>query len=353
MAQEKDQPATARRREEARNRGQVAKSTEVNTAIVLLFSFLALRVMGGFIFETLGSNLEFYLSSINTADVTRASVFRIFSPALRAMLTAGLPVILVALGAGLFANLIQTGILFSAHPLKPDLNRINPISGAKRLLSVKAIVDLIRSLVKLSLLIAVFWFVVNDNVDQMMILPFTDPSSSWLVIPNIAFEAAMKAIAVLIVIAVIDFAWQRYQYAKELRMSHRDIRQERKDAEGDPLLRSRVRERGRALATRRMMAEVPTADVVITNPTEIAVALRYDSAEASAPTVVAKGERLVAERIRTVAEENDVPIVENVPLAQTLNQSTEIGDEIPDSLFQVVAEVLAFVYKMKGVRVGR
>lgn len=353
MAQERSQPATPRRLEEARGRGQVAKSTEVNTAIVLLVSFLTLRVVGGRIFETLGSNVEFYLSSIDTADVTRASVFRIFSPALRVMLTAGLPVIVAALVAGLFANLIQTGILFSLHPLKPDLSRISPISGAKRLLSVKALIDLARSLLKLSLLVWVFWAVVKDNIDQMMTIPFTDPRSSWLVIPSIAFEAAMKAIAVLIVIAVLDFLWQRYQHKKGLRMTHREVRQERKDAEGDPLMRSRVRERGRALATRRMMADVPTADVVITNPTEIAVALKYDSIAASAPTVVAKGERLVAMRIRALAEENEVPIVENVPLAQTLNRATEVGDEIPASIYQAVAEVLAFVYKMKGVRVGR
>jgi len=353
MAEERTQPATPRRLEEARRRGQVAKSTEVNTAIVLLFSFLTLRLVGESIFEALGSNLEFYLSSMNTEDITRASIARIASPALQTMLVAGLPVIAVALAAGVLANLIQSGLLFSMHPLKPDLNRISPITGAKRLISMRAIVDLIRSLVKLSLLIAVFWIVVQDNVDEMMMLPFSDPKSSWLFIPTIVFETAMKATAVLVVIAAIDFVWQRYQHAKDLRMSHRDLRQEHKDTEGDPLMRGRMRELGRALATRRMMADVPTADVVITNPTEIAIALKYDSAVASAPTVVAKGEGMVAERIRTVAEAHDVPIVENVPLAQTLNRATEIGDEIPDSVYQAVAEVLAFVYKIKGVRVGR
>ena len=343
MAQERSQPATPKRLDEARKRGQVAKSTEVNTAIVLLFSFLALRAFGGRIFETLGANMEYYLTSIPTDEVTRATVFQIFGPAARATLFAGVPVILIALTAGLFANLLQSGILLTGHPLKPDLSRINPLAGAKRLVSPKALVDLVRSLLKLTLLMLMFWFVVNDNVDRMVTLAFTDPRSSWLLIPNLAFEVAMKAVAILMVIAILDYAWQRYQHRRGLKMSF---------TEGDPFLRGRFRERGRALANQRMMAEVPEADVVITNPTEIAVALKYDPAESGAPTVVAMGELLIADRIRKIAEENNVPIVQNPPLAQTLNRTAEIGDEIPASLYQAVAEVLAFVYRMRGARVG-
>ncbi len=352
MAQERSQPATPKRLDEARKRGQVAKSTEVNTAIVLLFSFLALRAFGGRIFETLGANMEYYLTSIPTDEVTRATVFQIFGPAARATLFAGVPVILIALTAGLFANLLQSGILLTGHPLKPDLSRINPLAGAKRLVSPKALVDLVRSLLKLTLLMLMFWFVVNDNVDRMVTLAFTDPRSSWLLIPNLAFEVAMKAVAILMVIAILDYAWQRYQHRRGLKMSFTEVRQERKDTEGDPFLRGRFRERGRALANQRMMAEVPEADVVITNPTEIAVALKYDPAESGAPTVVAMGELLIADRIRRIAEENNVPIVQNPPLAQTLNRTAEIGDEIPASLYQAVAEVLAFVYRMRGARVG-
>ena len=180
----------------------------------------------------------------------------------------------------------------TGHPLKPDLSRINPLAGAKRLVSPKALVDLVRSLLKLTLLMLMFWFVVNDNVDRMVTLAFTDPRSSWLLIPNLAFEVAMKAVAILMVIAILDYAWQRYQHRRGLKMSF---------TEGDPFLRGRFRERGRALANQRMMAEVPEADVVITNPTEIAVALKYDPAESGAPTVVAMGELLIADRIRKIA----------------------------------------------------
>ncbi|HLC20858.1 MAG TPA: flagellar biosynthesis protein FlhB [Candidatus Methylomirabilis sp.] len=353
MAEEKSQAPTPRRRQEARRRGQVAKSVEVNTAVVLLFSFVAIRLLSGVIFQALSENLTHYLSEAGGREVTAETAVAIFLPAIRAMFIASVPVILVALAAGTTANLLQSGFLFSIQPLKPDLGRINPIAGAKRLTSVRALFDLVKAILKLVLLMAVFWASLNGALEQILALAFTDPKSSWVFIPALSFEVALKSVALLVVLAIIDYLWQRYQMLKQLRMSPKEMRDEYRETEGDPLLRRRIRERGRALASKRMMAEVPQADVVITNPTEIAIALRYDAAKMNAPFVVAKGERLIAKRIRQIAEEHKVPIVENPPLAQTLNRLTELGDEIPGALYQAVAEVLAFVYRLKGVKVGR
>ena len=262
----------------------------------------------------------------------------------------GLPIIALAAVAGVTANLLQSGIMFSVHPLKPDLGRINPLSGFKRLASPKALVDLVRNVIKLTLLIVVFWLTVNSQMEDIIVLGLVDPISAAQLLPAIGFDAAIRGTAVLAVIALIDFVWQRYQFRKDLRMSTQEVRQEYKETEGDPLLRRRIRDRGRALAERRMMEEVPTADVIITNPVHIAIALKYDSLSMGAPLVVAKGERLIAQRIREIAIEHDVPIVENRPLAQTINRTVELGGEIPADLYKAVAEVLAFVFGLRSRR---
>ncbi len=269
-------------------------------------------------------------------------------PALRALVITGLPIITLAAIAGVIANLLQTGIVFSMHPLKPDLGRINPLQGFKRLASPKALVDLVRNIIKLILLILVFWLTVNSRIEEIAVLGLVDPMAASQLVPAIGFDAAIRGTAVLGVIALIDFIWQRYQFRRDLRMSTQEVRQEHKEPEGDPLLRRRMRERGRALAERRMMAEVPSADVIITNPVHIAIALRYDSLAMGAPLVVAKGQRLIAQRIRDIAVQHGIAIVENRPLAQTINRTVEVGHEIPADLYKAVAEVLAFVFNLRG-----
>ena len=355
MAQERNLPATARRLTEARGRGQAAKSTEVTTAVVLLFALLGLRFFGGFIFDSLGELVRFYLTNVGELEISLASIRAVSFPAARTLIITALPVVILAAIAGVSANLLQTGFMLSMHPLKPDLGRINPLQGAKRLISPKALVDLVRNVTKLTLLILVFWLTVSARLDEIVLLGLGDPIAGWKLVPEIGFDAAIRGTAILAFIGLIDYLWQRYQFRKDLRMSSHEVKQEHKETEGDPLLRRRVRERGRELAQRRMMAEVPTADVIITNPVHIAIALRYDSLTMGAPTIVAKGERLVAQRIRDIAIENDIAIVENRPLAQTLNRTVEIGQEIPADLYKAVAEILAFVFglKRKQATVGR
>jgi flagellar biosynthesis protein FlhB len=355
MAQEKNLPATTRRLNEARKRGQAAKSTEVNTAVILLIALVGLRFFGEFIFQTLGDTVRYYLTNIGEPEVSLANIRAISFPAARTLLVTAFPVVVLAAVAGVIANVMQSGLMLSMHPLKPDLGRINPISGAKRLLSAKALVDLVRNIVKLSLLITVFWLSVSVRFDEIALLGVVDPISGWQLIPEIGFDAALRGAAVLGLIGLIDLLWQRYQFRKDLRMSNQEVKQEHKDTEGDPLLRRRIRERGRALAEQRMMAEIPGADVIITNPVHLAIALRYDTLSMNAPTVVAKGQRLIAQRIRGIATEHNIPIVENRPLAQTIFRTVDIGQEIPDNLYKAVAEVLAFVFglKRKAASVGR
>ena len=331
------------------------KSTEVNTAIILLIAFIALRFMGGRIFDLLGETIRFYLTNSGQPELTLASWGAILQPALRVLVITGLPIVTLSALAGVIANLAQTGIVFSMHPLKPDLGRINPLKGFKRLIGPKALVDLVRNIIKLTLLIAIFWLTVNSRFEDIIVLGLVDPIAAIQLIPSIGFDAAIRATAALGFIALIDFVWQRYQFRKDLRMSTTEVKQEHKETEGDPQLRRRMRERGRALAERRMMADVPTADVIITNPVHIAIALRYDSLSMGAPLVVAKGERLIAQKIRDIALEHDVPIIENRPLAQTIHHTVEVGREIPADLYKAVAEILAFVFGLRGRRaaVGR
>jgi len=285
-------------------------------------------------------------TSLNTVDFTPDAVYSGAMALSVAMLQMMAPLVLVVVIIGVAANMGQVGFLFSLEALKPDPKRINPISGAKRFFALRGVVDLLKSLIKIFIVGVVVYGSLKDNFAILLAAPRVNVSASVGAILRIAMDAGIRVGVVMLVIGAVDYLYQRYEFEKSLKMSKQEIREEMKRYE-NPQLKARIRSRQRQLAMNRMMTAVPHADVVITNPTHFAVALQYNKAKMNAPQVVAKGQQLVARHIKEIAKENNVPQVENRPLARSLFKSVEIGQEVPGNLYAAVAEVLAFVYRLK------
>ncbi len=256
------------------------------------------------------------------------------------------PIFLASLITAIVVNFLQVGSLFTVEPIKPQLSRLSPIQGLKRMFGLKALVQLIKSLFKVFVIGYFLFDVIRDNINIFPALQGINVFQSATLLGGLLFELAWKAALAFLIIAFADFLYQWWEYEKNLRMSYEEIKEEYKQTEGDPLLKAQIRKQQRMLAMRRMMEDLKQADVVITNPTHYAVALKYDLAIHSAPYVVAKGQNELALRIRAIAEENNIVIMENKPLARALFAQVELGQMVPTDLYKAVAEVLAFVYKL-------
>lgn len=348
FAQEKTEKATPRKRLESRKKGQVAKSMEVPSALIMLFVFILLWFIGGMMNERFLAIYKQTLSEYLLWQITPDNIKTIFY---QLTLESGkilAPVFAVAMIAGLFANYIQIGFLFSSEPLKMKLSRLNPLEGFKRIFSWRALVEFIKSVLKIFLTTLVALLVLWKGREDLLHLYGSTPGRALEVISVLTVKLGVFVALLLIVIAGFDYIYQRYDFEKNIRMSKQDIKDEHKKSEGDPQIKGRIRARQREMAMRRMMQAVPEADVIITNPTHFAVALKYEAQKMSAPIVVAKGQDYVAEKIKEVAREHQIVTMENKPLARALYAQVEIGQEVPEDLFKAVAEVLAYVYKIKG-----
>lgn len=344
---EKTEEPTPKRLQEARQKGQVARSTEINSVLVLIGVFIGLKVFGTYLYQETSTFMRTWFMQAAGQDLTIAITYRLFLAATLVFIKLVLPIMATALIVGLIANFLQVGILFSTEALRINLNAINPLTGFQRIFSKRAIAELLKSVVKIGV---VGYVAYKFILEQMYVLPTLmqyDLHNSLAKAGDLTFTLAMKIALVLGIMAVFDFAYQRWEYNQNLKMSKQEIKDEHKLSEGDPKIKAKIKERQRMMAMRRMMQEVPKADVVITNPTHFAVALKYDMKTMGAPIMIAKGQDLTARRIREIALENGVTVVENKPLAQTLFKTTEIGDVIPAELYQAVAEVLAYVYRIK------
>ncbi|NMB46794.1 MAG: flagellar biosynthesis protein FlhB [Firmicutes bacterium] len=347
FADGKTEPATPRRREEAREKGQVAKSQEFNTALILLAMSGLLAINGqwalgrmiGFTREVIGSGLAGVEFSLGGMQALQAR-------AVLCILTVAGPVMALALTVGLLGQLLQVGFNITGEPLKPQLSRMNPIEGAKRIFSKRALVELLKACLKIGIVAYVTYAAVRGDIRRLPSLLWMEPVQAAAFTSTLMGRIGLWIGASLLAVAAADYLYQRWEYEESIKMSIQDVKDELKQTEGDPYIRSAIRARQRQLAQSRMMQAVPTADVVITNPTHVAVALKYDAGSMTAPIVVAKGAGFVAARIREIAADNDVPIVENPPLARTLHDAVQVGREIPAELYQAVAEVLAYVYKL-------
>ncbi|WAA10730.1 flagellar biosynthesis protein FlhB [Fervidibacillus albus] len=347
FAGEKTEKATPKKRQEVRKKGQTAKSQEINTAFVLLTVFFALFVFSSYILDHFLALFRETFNEFMLQDVTELSIRSITITIVIEILKALAPVMIAAIVAAFVANYVQVGFLFSSEPLKMKLERLDPIKGAKRIFSIRAIVELLKSLLKISFVGVITFAFLWMNMSEILRLIHKSTWDSLSIIASITGKMGLFSGLALLFLAMFDYIYQRYDFEKNIRMSKQDIKDEMKNTEGDPLIKSKIKQKQREMAMRRMMQEVPKADVVITNPTHYAIALKYDEAEADAPIVVAKGVDYVAQKIIFVAKENDVVTVENRPLARALYAQVEIGETIPEEFFKAVAEILAYVYRLR------
>lgn len=345
---ERTEKATPKRREEARKKGRVARSREIPSAMVLLAGLSALSFSGTFMFHHLRSFMAQSLSRIGTKGLDGALVQSLGYEFVGSLLFILAPVLAAVTAVSLLSNYIQVGNLFAVELVKPDLARINPAKGLGRLFSRQSLVEFLKSIFKIAIVGLVVYSTLRSEVARILLLTGEDAGGLLHFISSVSFSIFLKAALAILLLAGLDYAFQRWSYEKELRMTKQEMKEEFKQVEGDPLIKSRIRSIQKELARRRMMAEVPKADVVITNPIHLAVALSYRSKEMEAPQVVAKGAGFVAERIKEVARSHEIPLVENKPLAQVLFKTVQIGQTIPVALYQAVADVLAYVYRLKG-----
>ncbi len=349
-AQEKTEKPTPKRRSQAREKGQVAKSTELGSFGVLTAGLLCMWMMGGAIYDQITGMLSHSLGHVaetrlNIADVQNLSVnvmgqfFKIVFPFLLA--TAVLAILL---------NIVQTGFMIAPSRLKPDLKKMNPIQGLKKFVSMRMLVDVFKNTGKIVFVGMVAYLVLADEIKNLPNLgKLGSVAASLLYILDVCLRIFMWCILAMLILAIADYAYQKYDFEKNLKMSKQEIKDEFKQTEGDPQVKGRIRQMQREAAHKRMMTKVPEADVVITNPTHLAVALVYKAGDMDAPQVLAKGQNKIAEKIKQIARENDVPIVEDKPLAQALYKAVEVGQYIPYEMFEAVATLLAHVYRQKNV----
>ncbi|KXG77628.1 Flagellar biosynthetic protein FlhB [Fervidicola ferrireducens] len=353
FAQEKTERATPRRRQKARERGQVFSSRELVSTLVLLAGLVTIKVYGSYLLENTASYLKHVLiENFLKKDFSFDDICEVLYSSTVLFIKLVVPIGMGTVLTGIVANLAQVGFVFSLEPLSPKLERISPVEGFKRIFSKKGLIEFVKSVMKLTLIIYVFYGAFNELKDTAVFMLDMSLGESIGYFLNLIFKVGLKAGVALLVFSVFDYAYQWYEYEKSLMMSKEDIKEEFKEVEGNPQIKSRIRQAQRQILRRRMIQDVKKADVVITNPTHIAVALGYDASIHEAPVVLAKGTGLVAERIKEMAEEGDIPIVENKPLAQTLYKSVEVGETIPEELYNAVAEILAYVYSLKGKRVS-
>ncbi len=344
---ERTEKATDKRRAEARKRGQVARSREIPAAMVMLAGLSVLFVLSSYIFRQLAGVMTDLLRKIETVSVTPARMQDLTGEILWSVFLILGPVLLVIVAAAVLSNYVQVGPLFSLESIQPQFSRVNPLKGLSRLVSRHSAVELVKSVCKLLVIGWVAYATIENEVPHILKLTDRDAGGILYYIASISFRVALKTFLVITILAALDYAFQRWDYEKSLRMTKKEVQEEFKQTEGDPLIKSRIRSIQRELARRRMMAEVPKADVIITNPTHLAVALAYNSKEMSAPKVVAKGAGLIAEKIKELGRQHRVPVLENKPLAQILYKTVDLGQVIPTTLYQMVADILAFVYRMK------
>ena len=346
--QEKTEKATPKKRLKAREEGQVAKSIELPSVFVLL-SGVAVLFFTGHFFGTQFSELmrtSFTFGAIPLLNIQYClSLLNQFSSW---FLKLVLPVMGAVVFTALAINIFQVGFHISAKPIQPDLKRFNIIKGFGRLLSIRSMVELIKSILKLTIIGCIVYGVIRHESQTFLHMHHWEVSAILVYMLKVIFKIFMWIIMVMLLVAVADYAFQRRQFENRLKMTKQEVKDEMKQTEGDPLVKSRIKSIQIQAARKRMMQAIPEADVVVTNPTHLALAIRYEPGSMGAPQVVAKGAGHVAERIKQLASEHGIPVIENKKLAQNLYKLVRIGEEVPVQLYQTVAELLAYVYKLKG-----
>ncbi len=348
---DKTEKATPKRKREARKKGQVAKSTDLNGAVVLVAGLIGLVAVGPAIVSGVRGSMRSTFKQIsNPGEATSAAgLHALMSAALHTILGTLAPIAGLCVAAGVIVNVAQVSFRPTMTAIRPDFKKINPVSGAKNIFGIRAVTEGIKAISKVLAVGVVVAMALIPQLTNIGASVDTPPAALGLLINSSILGIAERAAIAYLLIGIIDYAYQRYRHNKQMKMSKHEIKEEHRQQSSPPEVRGAIRRRQMQAARARMMAAIPQADVVVTNPTHFAVALSYDGSH-PAPVVVAKGQDLVAKQIRRIAEENNVPIVPDPPLARSLHKSVEIGQMIPAELFAAVAQVLAFVYRMAGRR---
>ena len=346
---EKIYPATPHKRNESREKGQVAKSNELATTLALIGVLSFFFVAG---YDTYHHLIDIMYGAFTAigGELSAAKTILIFLGLMGIAFKIIAPVLIVAVIVGVLGNIFQIGLIFSSQPLMPQMSRINPISGFQRILSMRGLFEAVKSIFKIGLIGYIVYRTIMSGLVDVVSLVDADKSNIAALfvstVGRIGFQVFLRAALALLFLSIFDFLYQRWQHEQDIRMTREEIREEMKRTEGDPEIRRRIRRVQRELSQARMMKAIPEADAVITNPVHLAVAIKYDYEVMDSPYVVAKGERKIARQIREIAEEHGVPIVENPPLAQALYKNVEVGEVIPMEFYQAIAEVLAYVHEL-------
>ncbi|NLL36927.1 MAG: flagellar biosynthesis protein FlhB [Fretibacterium sp.] len=349
FAQERTEPATPRKRQKVRSEGKVCSSKDLIAAVEILTGLLGLLFLGGIAFNSLTDFLRQTLFTLGDGILLREGWFTLVGEmALWSYFTSWLPLGLLVMLLSVAVIVWQVGWTITTEPFKFNLDRMNPVSGMKKIISLRSIAELLKGLLKASLFAIVIYIALKDRLPETLKALELPLGSGAVLLWDMLWDLSMRLAVMLLVIGLADYLYQKWEFERSIRMSRQEIKEEFRQMEGDPQVKSKIRQKQREMAQKRMMASVPTADVVITNPTTLAVALSYDRKVMSAPQVVAKGQGFIAARIRELALEAGVPVVEDKPLAWALYEGVEIGMEISEELYRGVAEILAMVYRMKA-----
>ncbi|MGE0528250.1 MAG: flagellar biosynthesis protein FlhB [Bdellovibrionales bacterium] len=357
MASESDQgerteEATQQRREDFRKRGQVAQTRELSAVLMLFAGVLLIWLMSRFFFQQIFEVFQFSFGENLAAAVRGGDFLHAASLAFNKMVLLVLPILSVFFLMSLAASLVQVGFMYNEEALQIRWERLDPVSGFKKIFSLRAVVEGAKAVLKVVLILGICYLLLRDQIDVLPRLMSYSISQIFVFLGELTTRLLGGVGFFMLCLAGTDYLYQRWELEKEMRMTKQEIKEEVKSREGDPLIRARIKRVQRDIATRRMMDDVPKADVIVTNPTHIAVALKYDDTMV-APTIVAKGAELLAAKIREVAREHGIPIVENKPLARTMFKTLKIGQSIPRELYTAVAEVLSYVYRLRGKKAGR
>lgn len=348
-AEEKTEPATQKKRQEERKQGNIVQSQEITTVALVLVMFYSLKLLMPFIFSTIEESVRHFLTiAVEWERIEMDNVGRLGIDTAIIWIKTALPLLLICSLVATVITMMQTRMLVTFQALKPKFSKLNPLSGFQRMFSMRSLVELIKSILKI---IVLGYIIIRNFMDRLARAPRLmdmDAMAAVAFVGDMVMSTVLLVAVIFAFLAVGDYIYQKFSYEKKIRMSKQEIKEEYKNTEGDPQIKGKIRQKQREMAQQRMMQDVPNADVVIRNPTHFAVALKFDIDKNNAPMVLAKGADLLALRIVRVAEENDVTVLENKPLARGLYDAVEIGREIPEQFYGPVAEVLAFVYKLKN-----
>lgn len=352
FAEEKTEQATPKRRQDTRKKGQTARSSELSSALILLAGIMSVYLLLPAPLRRLFRYFTSIWGNLAVDDLSVMSSVRLFREVALQVGLVLLPLFAVLVLAAWLSSLGQVGFLLSGKPLEPSLGRLNPLEGMKRMFSKRSFVELLKALFKLCGIAYVAYQSVNDATRWSSSFVGMSISVSFAALANLIYRTSLRIGFFLLVIGVVDYVYQRYEFNQKLRMSKQEIKEEYKQAEGDPKIKAQIRERQRQMSRRRMMEDVPKADVVIVNPVHLAIALQYDPKKSDAPIVLAKGQGYLAQKIKAIAKEHRISVVEDKPLAHALFRAAEIGRTIPPEFYQAVAEILAFIFRSKQRRSG-